>query len=145
LVSGAIVAADPADGSARFGGSVITKTSKKQYHAAFWNNPVAGAPNFTDLHPAGKQYVASSVYCESGAYGFQGGAVLVGTTKASLSHAMVWDGTAASAVDLQLLLPAGFVQSVVTGFDVYGNAEGSALDTNNVWHLVSWAYTAPAG
>jgi hypothetical protein len=51
---------------------------------------------------------------------------------------------AASAVDLQLLLPAGFVQSVVTGFDAYGNAEGSALDTNNVWHLVSWAYTAPA-
>jgi hypothetical protein len=57
---------------------------------------------------------------------------------------MVWDGTAASAIDLQLLLPAGFVQSVVTGFDVYGNAEGAALDTNNVWYLVSWAYAAPA-
>ena len=70
--------------------------------------------------------------------------MLVHAKGASLSHAFVWSGTAASAIDLQALLGTGFTQSVVTGIDAYGNAAGAALDTNKVWHLVTWAYTPPA-
>jgi hypothetical protein len=59
-------------------------------------------------------------------------------------HAMLWTGTAASAIDLSTLLPANFSSSEATAIDPTGNIFGWALDSSGNYHAIEWSsVTAP--
>mgnify|MGYP000883691114 CR=1 FL=1 len=46
-----------------------------------------------------------------------------------MRHALVWNGTADSVVDLNVYLPAGYTHGVATGIDQDGNVVGYAYNT----------------
>src|SRR3989304_6317041 len=54
------------------------------------------------------------------------------------AHAYVWSGSPESAVDLQQFLPNGFVDSTATSIDAQGNIVGFAWDGNNQYHAILW-------
>jgi hypothetical protein len=57
-------------------------------------------------------------------------------------RAVVWSGTAASAVDLEALLPANLTQSWAVNIDSEGNVFGFALDeAEGTFHAVEWSPT----
>jgi hypothetical protein len=51
----------------------------------------------------------------------------------------LWTGTAASATDLQLLLPANLEDSRALSIDAAGNIFGLAGDTSGRTHAVEWS------
>jgi hypothetical protein len=54
-------------------------------------------------------------------------------------HAIVWNGTAQSAVDLQLSMPSNYIASQALGIDSKGDILGTALHQNPAeWHAVMW-------
>ena len=56
-------------------------------------------------------------------------------------HAMVWTGTAASAVDLNNVLPSSFgasANSTANSIDAAGDVFGFAQDSSNQYHSVAW-------
>jgi hypothetical protein len=78
-----------------------------------------------DVHPSGS--TSSSIYGISGAY--QAGVAYF----SGISHAAVWNGTAASFIDLHALLPPGFSESSAYGLRVQGDlieVVGSAYRTS---------------
>ncbi len=93
-------------------------------HAAMWSGTAA---SFVDLAPAG--FVDSKVTALTdtqqvgegwtGAGAFQAGAV---------RHALVWNGSGDTVVDLNQYLPAGYTQAVATGVDAAGNVVGYAYN-----------------
>ncbi len=94
-------------------------------HAYLWNGTSAG-------------YQASSA---NGTNGFQ--EVGYAVDGAGSMHAVVWSGTAASAVDLNQFLPAGFVSASARAIDANGNIVGSAAtpipgSTLTTPHPVMW-------
>lgn len=142
-VAGVIVAGDPLQFAINgktnaFAGSLITTTSGGQYHAAIWYGKNWSI--VVDLHPANGNFTTSSVYAERVLTDYTVEAGLAAKPKGSgtVWSAMVWRGTAASAVNLGRKLPAGFTQSTATGIDNIGNIVGAALDTSGVWHQVTW-------
>ena len=44
-------------------------------------------------------------------------------------HAMLWSGSAASVVDLNIFAPQGYTDAVATGIDSAGNVVGYAFKT----------------
>jgi hypothetical protein len=54
------------------------------------------------------------------------------------SHAVLWYSTAESAVDLHLLLPAGFASSEAYSINQEGTIYGIAYDNNQIPHAVMW-------
>ena len=84
-----------------------------------------------DLNPSGFEW--------SGAYGTNGGQqVGWGETKENHDHALLWSGTAASAVDLNQFLPAGFTDSYAESIDAQGNIVGCAHDNAGNCHAILW-------
>ena len=86
-------------------------------HAGLWD---AATGTFTNLHPAN--------WVESFASGVHGGIQVgyvsgVGTTQAAL-----WQGTAASYLDLQQFLPSTFVFSFASNIDTQGNIIGWGMN-----------------
>jgi hypothetical protein len=66
----------------------------------------------------------------------------MGPSTGGENHAFLWQGTAASAVDLQALLagmPQMFVSSEAHGIDASGRIVGFANDVNNVSYAVEWS------
>lgn len=62
------------------------------------------------------------------------------------SRAVVWTGSAGSAVDLQALLPANFNNSSALSIDAAGNIFGVALaDDGADWHAIEWSPTPEPG
>jgi len=126
-----------------FGGSVTTTSSNGEWHAALWVPYAQGTTGVGyDLHPAGSKYLASSVYAmrllnKNAVY--EAGLVVTAKGRKTAWHAMVWQGSAASATDLNGKLPKGeFIQSTATGIDELGNVEGAAEDKSGIWHEVYW-------
>ncbi|HTZ69254.1 MAG TPA: hypothetical protein VMB71_01250 [Acetobacteraceae bacterium] len=142
-VSGVIVAGDPLQFAINkktnaFGGSMITASTGGQYHAAIWYGP--NWSDVVDLHPAKGNFTSSSVYAERVLtdYTVEAGLAAKSKGRNTVWSAMVWRGTAGSAVNLGKKLPAGFSQSTATGIDNIGNIVGAALDASGVWHVVTW-------
>ncbi|MGW8257736.1 MAG: PEP-CTERM sorting domain-containing protein, partial [Thermoguttaceae bacterium] len=55
-----------------------------------------------------------------------------------LDHALLWSGTAASAVDLHQFLPAEFIASVAKSIDDQGKIVGTAYDSSGDAHAILW-------
>ncbi|HVT83238.1 MAG TPA: hypothetical protein VHM90_21545, partial [Phycisphaerae bacterium] len=89
------------------------------------------ADSAVSLQPAG--YGFSQALATNGSQQV-GYANVVSTT---FTHAMIWSGTAASAVDLHSLIP-GAVSSRATAIDVYGNVAGYARLGDQLDHPVTW-------
>jgi hypothetical protein len=90
-----------------------------------------------DLHPEG----ATSSTVIAGDAEAQAGAVSIG----SRSHAVVWQGSAESAIDLHTFLPQSYKDSAATGIDDQGNVLGVAIDSDGTAHDMLWrAAKAPS-
>ena len=59
-------------------------------------------------------------------------------------HALLWNGSAASYVDLHQFLPTGFVSSYAEGIDSYGNIVGEAEDSLGNAYAIVWVVPEPA-
>ncbi len=54
-------------------------------------------------------------------------------------HALLWSGTARSAVDMQQFAPSNYTQTQAFAFDPQGDIIGAAYDTADAkWHGVMW-------
>ena len=82
------------------------------------------------MHPSG--YFNSEINATNGVQ--QAGVALVGpgVNLPLYSHAMVWTGSAESAIDLHQFTPIDYTESAATGIDADGN-------------IVGWASTGPSG
>jgi hypothetical protein len=87
-----------------------------------------------DLHPAG--YSSSGIYDVAGR--FQAGYGIIDNT-----HAMLWTGTAQSAIDLHAYLPAGYLYSTACGVDSLGNVVGYACPANNPSYVYAVLWQVP--
>lgn len=110
-------------------------------HALLW----AGTADAVDLHPTGLLggFTGSVAYGTNGSR--QVGYGQVGPVLDGVRHALVWEGAAASAVDLHLLLPPGFTSSQAHTIDAAGAVFGTAVDAAGRLHAVEWALPEPAG
>lgn len=104
------------------------------FHALLWNGNNAAI----NLHP-------DSTFVRSAALGVGGGRqVGYGFRADFIPHALLWDDTAASVIDLQSVLPASFRYSYaysISGDTVYG----VAYDTDNKAHAIAWTVPEPTG
>jgi hypothetical protein len=58
-------------------------------------------------------------------------------------HALLWTGTAASAVNLQSFLPSSYSGSFAYSIDAAGNIFGAALDGNGKAQAIEWQFSTP--
>ncbi len=97
------------------------------------------AESVVNLHPDG--YTSSEANATNGFKQVGYGYVFDPVTLAEHSHALLWSGDAASAVDLNQYLPDGYTDAAATGIDAEGNVVGWAgrgsSDPANV-HAVMW-------
>jgi hypothetical protein len=107
------------------------------HRALLWGGSVESV---VELQPDG--YAASEANATNGVQ--QAGSGFVGDafTMVGHSHALVWTGSAASAVDLNQFLPPGYTDAAATGIDAAGNvvgwaSRGPSSDPANV-HAVMW-------
>jgi hypothetical protein len=107
------------------------------HRALLWSG---SAESVVELQPDG--YAASEANATNGIQ--QAGSGFVGDafTMVGHSHALVWTGSAASAVDLNQFLPPGYTDAAATGIDAEGNvvgwaSRGPSSDPANV-HAVMW-------
>lgn len=107
------------------------------HRALLWRG---SAESVVELQPDG--YAASEANATNGIQ--QAGSGFVGDAFTSVghSHALVWTGSATSAVDLNQFLPPGFTDAAATGIDAAGNvvgwaSRGPSSDPANV-HAVMW-------
>ena len=104
-------------------------------HALLWTGTAASA---VDLHPTGSTLIASFGRAIDMTAAREVGSVSVGTTTASVLHAYVWSGTAASAVDLH---PTGYLSSEAMA--VRGSYQaGYAVTSLGYMHAMVWHGTA---
>jgi hypothetical protein len=103
-------------------------------HALLWTGNTAAS--FVDLHPS--RFTRSAAASVRG--GFQVGSA---NGPDNLNHAIVWSGTADSAVDLNAFLPPGFVSAVASDVDTDGTVVGWAGDANFNFHAMMWIPAAP--
>lgn len=101
------------------------------------------AESVVDLHPNG--YTASEANATNGFKQAGYGYIFDPVTLVSHSHALVWSGDAASAIDLNQYLPDGFTDAAATGIDADGRVVGWAgrgsSDPANV-HAMMWVPVA---
>jgi hypothetical protein len=107
------------------------------HRAMLW---MGSADTAVELQPDG--YAASEANATNGIQ--QAGSGFVGDAFTSMghSHALVWTGSAAGAVDLNQFLPPGYTDAAATGIDAAGNvvgwaSRGPSSDPANV-HAVMW-------
>lgn len=103
-------------------------------HALLWTGTAGSA---VDLNPTGydSSYANATNGAEQVGYGL--------TSGTGQANALAWDGSAASFVDLQTLLPGGvtWTQSYANSIDANGDIFGIAYGTNNgnnVVYAVEW-------
>src|SRR5262249_39466105 len=92
------------------------------------------AASFVDLTPPGS---ANTVFSE--AIDVRGGIQVGFVQVADVDHAYMWTGSAASAIDLQSLLPGSMANSRALSIDAAGNIFGVASDTSGHVHAVEWS------
>lgn len=101
-------------------------------HAGMW---MSSATSFVDLHPTGADYSSANGTNGSSQVGY---AVYSGT-----SHAILWNGSAASAVDLNAFLPSGFVGAEAYSIAANGDILGYAYTSTGRTHAVTWTQSVP--
>ncbi len=109
---------------------IVGKGLSNRRHALLWR--IGGG--YVDLNPAG--------FADSEALGTNG-SLQVGYAQndgPDTHRAIVWHGTAATAVNLQSFLPSQYSQSEAYGIDEFGNIAGAAIEDGLyracVWHPV---------
>ncbi len=110
-------------------------------HAFLWNGSAASA---VDLHPTSLAgFAVSRAYRTNGSQqvGAAAAQIIYDYDDATTNyHAMVWSGTADSAVDLHALLPPGFIASLAYDIDANGNIFGTATEASGtVYDSIEWA------
>jgi hypothetical protein len=127
-------------GSQQVGYGYGKTTTNNNDHALVWSN---AASSVMDLNPSA--FTISEALGTNGAkqVGFGTPTADYNSDLNTISHALMWFGTAASAVDLG---PAGFTASNADGIDAGGTQEvGSGTptgDASNVAHALLWYNTA---
>jgi uncharacterized membrane protein len=100
-------------------------------HALLWQGTPA---SLRDLNPAG--------FADSCARAVRSGVeVGYGHNASRILNALVWTGTAASAFDLQSIMPSTYLQSEAYAFDSKGDIIGSAFysaPSGTGWHAIMW-------
>lgn len=99
-------------------------------HALLWNGTAASA---IDLHPAGysSSYALGTNGLKQVGYGYK-------YDSGDRWDALVWDGAAASVVNLGEFLPAGYTDSVGERIDSQGNIVGYARNAAGKYHAMLW-------
>jgi hypothetical protein len=108
------------------------------YHAILWRGSAASA---VDLNPEHLGFAYSLAHDTNGRQ--QVGLATVNPGNPfdpnQFAHAMLWSGTAASALDLHQFLPPGeFTRSFAHAIDDAGSVYGTAYDTAGVPHAIQW-------
>lgn len=111
------------------------------HRAVLWTGSAA---SMQELNPAG--FVSSEANATNGVQQVGFGLVISALNVPTRSHALVWSGSANSAIDLNQFMPIGFTESAATGIDLAGNivgwaSKGSHFNPANV-HAVMWKPTA---
>ena len=117
------------------GGSGSGPVTGGKSHALLWHD---SASVFEDLHPSAAGFESSMI--TSVAPGMQVGFLSNGSS--GTAHAVVWTGTAASAVDLQAFLPSGFTSSSAWGIDRQTGVVVGVAYNSNVSQAVKWTPVA---
>ena len=113
------------DSSVEVGCGIVSPATTS--HALLWKGTAA---SMKDLNPTG--------FIDSCARAVRNGVeVGYGHVSSTVLHALVWTGSAKSAVDLQLSLPSTYSQSEAFTLDSHGNIIGAAFSTTG-WHGVMW-------
>jgi hypothetical protein len=97
------------------------------------------AKSYVDLNPRGFDY--SDAYRTNGTQQVGEG---YGPATGGLNHALLWNGSAESYVDLSTFLPTKFASSYATGIDGYRNIVGYAYDNLGNNHAILWEVPEPA-
>ena len=97
--------------------------------------------NYTaiNLNPSGFDF--SMAY---GTSGTQQAGFGYGSATSYYNHALLWNGSATSFVDLSQLLPTGFHNSYANSIDSYGNIAGYAIDNSGNYSAILWVVPEPA-
>ncbi len=95
---------------------------------------VGASPVATNLTPIGFGGSIATDVSANGVVGYT-------STTGSAPHAAYWSDSAASFVDLHALLGPSFVNSQAFSIGEDGTIYGTALDSANVYHAVSWTAT----
>ena len=115
-------------------GAILNKEKQEFVHALLWH----GAPNsLTDIHPP--QFQNSQAFGAAGnkqvGYAVNGSDPVAPGTY----HGLLWFGTAASAIDLNQFLPAGYTDAQVDAIDpVTGIIAGAAKGPKGVFEPAVW-------
>lgn len=125
------------DGTRQVGSGTLGFGVGGSYHALLWSGTAASA---VDLHPQG--FVSSIAYDLSGnqqvGYGYYYGPI--GEPYSHRIHALLWNGTADSYVDLN---PSGFFSSRATGTNgAQQSGWGNLEATSSVSHALLWSGSA---
>lgn len=102
-------------------------------HALIWSGSAASA---VDLNPDGFTDSVINGMTDGIEVGYGSGAGTGGN-----NHALLWDGN--GVLDLQSLLPVGFVSSQANGVDMSGDVIGEATDAAGHSHAILWAVDVP--
>jgi hypothetical protein len=105
-------------------------------HAIVWN---LADHSFTDLNPDTLAGITGSVV--QAVRGSQQAGY--GNGPNIYAHALLWNGTADSVVDLHALLPGDFTASIAYSFDNEGNIYGIA-NNDSGYFVVKWTVPEPA-
>ena len=97
-----------------------------------WSGTAASA---VDLHPASFLYSYAFAIGDGEEVGYAAGFASGGGSSPS---AIVWSGTATSALNLQQFLPASYIGSEATGIDSNGDIVGFAIDASFDKHAIEW-------
>ena len=108
-------------------------------HALLWRGT---ADTAVILTPAG--------YAKSRAYGVRSGKQVGFAREQPMGvdgdHAMLWSGSAASAIDLHFLLPNGYASSRAYAIDDAGHVFGAAFHAgDDKWHAIKWVSVPEPG
>lgn len=122
-------------GNTQAGWGVFQDKNKNQFmHALIWH----GAPNtLTDIHPAG--FASSAIYGAAGNKQVGWGVKPTDPFTTATNHGLLWFGTAASVVDLNQFLPAGYTDALIDAIDpVTGIIAGAAKGNKGVYEPALW-------
>jgi hypothetical protein len=115
-------------------------------HALLWNGTAASAVDLTPTNLAVKTLDSAAVGTngtEQVGWGYA--SVKVNKRVSDYYYALLWNGTAASAVDLNTLLPSTdtWTNAAAYSIDSFGNVYGAAVDTSGTVFAIEWSPSAP--
>ena len=117
-------------GTQQVGWGLISITNF-HHHALLWNGTSA---SYKDLNPSGFDYSEAKSTNGFQQVGYAGN----GSNEPLTGHAILWSGSATSAIDLQQFLPSNFIYSEANAIDSQGNIVGNALDNTRRTHAILW-------